>query len=178
MDRTEISVRARVSKEHAAAVYELLEARSLWLREKGVAQWETVYPRPRFDREVEAGVVWCWRRGTEILATVTLLAERPDYYPDGLWPGAIPAWYVCRFATALRWTGQRLGSRLLAEIELDAAAAGISALRLDVVESNPFLARYYEDNGFVRMSQWDFKGASSILFEKRVVSFDGDRVDP
>ena len=158
--------RALVSNEFAFSVYALLEDCSLWLRQNGIAQWESPYPRQRFDREVESGAVWCWRSKHGVDATVTLLTERPDYYPNQIWRNNTCAWYICRFAVARRLKGTGLGPRLLAEICADASAARIGALRLDVLASNPFLARYYETKGFNRVAEADIKGEGSVFLEK------------
>ena len=155
-------------------MYALLEECSLWLRENGIAQWHAPYPRQRFDREVEAGAVWFWPGARGVDATVTLLAERPDYYPASIWQDDTAAWYICRFAVARRLNGTGLGARLLGEICADASAARIAALRLDVVASNPFLPRYYETNGFYRVAEADIKGERSVFLEKLSPPLDDD----
>jgi len=120
-------------------LYGLLLEASAWLRGKGLRQWNPVYPRERFPREIEAGHVWHWAFGGEPIATVTLLERRPEYYPRGIWEDGLRAWYVCRFTVSRTLAGRRIGERLLEVLEADAVDKGVRVLRLDVVSSNPFL---------------------------------------
>jgi ribosomal protein S18 acetylase RimI-like enzyme len=168
MDRRGTSERTRASTENAAAVYALIVECSLWLRENGIAQWDPVYPRQRFDLDVAAGTVWFWPGPSAIDATVTLMHTRPDYYPERIWCDEGSAWYICRFAIARRLKGTGLGPRLLTEILAAASAERIGALRLDVGVSNPFLARYYQANGFSPIARGEIKGAGSIFLERAV----------
>ena len=72
------------------------------------------------------------------MATVTLLPQPPDYYPEHIWDGA-PAWYVGRFTVTRSLVGRGVGEHLLNQLEIDAADAGIHALRLDVAAATSFL---------------------------------------
>lgn len=147
-------------------VHGLLVEAAAWLREKGLRQWNPEYPSHRFAREVEAGSVWYWAGGGEVIATATLHELRPEYYPPGVWEDEIPAWYVCRFTVARRFAGQRVGEQVLERIEADAVGAGIRALRLDVTASNPFLEEYYLARGFQRHQTVEIFGEPSVMLEK------------
>jgi GNAT superfamily N-acetyltransferase len=148
--------------------YALLEECSQWLRLRGLTQWNPVYPRARFEREVHEGNVWLWADSDGVAATVTLFGRRPDYYPEQVWNDASEAWYICRFAVARRLKGAGIGGRLLSEIEDEARAAKLDALRLDVTASNPFLANYYQAKGFTVVAVGDIRGGASIFLEKRL----------
>jgi ribosomal protein S18 acetylase RimI-like enzyme len=161
--------RNRATAHDAAETYALLEECSNFLGAKGVAQWDPSYPRRRFDRDVSRGEVWLWRSADGVDATITLSTLRPDYYPERIWRDTIRAWYLCRFAVARRLSGMQLGVRLLAELEGDARAAGIEALRLDVTATNPFLAGYYAERGFEVAGRDEIKGDASIFLQKPLV---------
>jgi GNAT superfamily N-acetyltransferase len=166
----ELGVRTQVLPSELSDVYGLLQEASAWLRAQGSTQWNLVYPLERFTREVEAGHVWCWKVAAEPLATVTLLPSRPEYYQPGIWEDGIPAWYVCRFTVKRTRAGRRIGERLLRQLELDAAASGLRALRLDVIAANPFLERYYLARGFEACGTVEIKGERSVLLERRVAA--------
>jgi GNAT superfamily N-acetyltransferase len=166
------SGRIRATADDAAEAYTLIEECSAWLRAMGVPQWDPVYPRHRFDREVSEGAVWLWRSAEGVDATITLSALPPDYYPERVWRDGARAWYLCRFAVARRLKGAQLGVRLLAELERDASSAGIEALRSDVTAANPFLASYYAKRGFEAVECGKIKGEASIFFQK-LLAVDG-----
>lgn len=163
--------RLRATPSELHAVYALIEESSAWLRDKGLAQWNPVYPFERFSREVEQGRVWYWTSRTGPTATVTLQEQRPEYYPDEIWNDDVAAWYLCRFAVTRKLLGANVGPRLLAELEQDAALADRRALRLDVTASNPFLEKYYVTHGFGRVAVAEIRSESSVLLERTVSPF-------
>jgi GNAT superfamily N-acetyltransferase len=167
----DIGPRLRATPSELHAVYGLIEESSAWLRDKGLAQWNPVYPFERFSREVEQGHVWYWTSRMGPTATVTLLEQRPNYYPDEIWNDDVAAWYVCRFAVTRKLLGTNVGSRLLLELEHAAAIAGRRALRLDVTASNSFLERYYATRGFRRIAVADVRSERSVFLEKTVSTF-------
>jgi len=149
-------------------VYGLLEEASAWLRARGSTQWNPVYPLARFGRDIEHGHVWHWTLGPRIAATVTLLPSRPEYYPPDVWADRVTAWYLTRLAVARALSGQSIGARLLGQIETDARAAQVRALRLDVSAENRFLEQYYAARGFRRVAAGDIFGTPSTFFEQRL----------
>ena len=158
--------RVHATSADSARAYAVLEEATAWLRSKGIAQWDELYPRARFEREVEEGLVWVWKREDEIVATVTLHAERPEYYPTHVWTEGADAWYVCRFAVARAYSGTGLGAQLLRELERDALTVGKGALRLDVTAANPFLHAYYAALGFDEHARHELAGDEAIFLEK------------
>ena len=164
----QLGVRTQALPRDLADLYSLLKEASAWLRAQGSAQWNPTYPIERFTQEVEDGHVWYWKSGIALLATVTLLPRRPEYYPAGVWDDVLPAWYVCRFTVQRALTGRRVGESLLRQLELEAAACGVQALRLDVVASSPFLVRYYLAQGFEDCGTVEIMGERAVLLERRV----------
>jgi len=125
------------------------------------------YPLERFRREIAEGHVWYWTLEEAPIATVTLLPQRPEYYPRVIWDDGAPAWYLCRFAVARKLAGRRIGVRLLDQLAIDAERSGVAALRLDVVSSNPFLERYYLEHGFRSRGIAEILGQRVLLLERR-----------
>jgi GNAT superfamily N-acetyltransferase len=158
----------RATSDDLPAVYGLLEECSAWLRDRAIPQWNPVYPFERFAREVNEGHVWHLRSQGASVATVTLLEQRPEYYPHRIWNDGLDAWYVCRLAVGRRLVGAGIGSKLLAQIEAAAALAGRRALRLDVSAANPFLEGYYVARGYRRVTVAEIGGSSSIFLAKAV----------
>ena len=148
--------------------YALLLECSLWLRNRGVPQWTSPYPRDRFARDVSGGKVRLWRSGGQAIATATVSTQRPAYYPSEVWADAERACYVCRLAVSRAHARAGLGTRVLAELEREARETETAALRLDVAAANPFLRAYYEAHGFAVVARAQLMGDDALFMEKRI----------
>ena len=148
-------------------LYGIIAECSEWLKSKGIDQWDPPYPSYRFRLEIEKGEVYFFSMGNYIVGTVTLLRNKPDYYPPDLWNDD-NAWYVCRLAVPRRFSGKDIGTKILHAAETEAGKNGIKYLRLEVVKANGFLADYYEKNGFERVREGKSHGTASIFMEKTV----------
>ena len=162
-----LAPRLQATSHDTARIYQVLVLASAWLQARGLSQWNPVYPLKRFSRDVEAGHVWYWDLNGAVVATITLLTERPDYYPEHVWSYGRNAWYVCRFAVSRSVAGQGIGARALDEVESDASTAH-ARVRLDVSAANPFLEQYYAQRGYRRVAQADIKGAPALFLERFV----------
>lgn len=154
--------------EDLELLYAILVERSAWLSGKGIPQWNPIYPKTRFENELNAGRVYKFLAGEELVGTVTLLDVRPSYYPNDLWDDAISAWFICRLATLPQQSGKGYGDKIFRLIEAEASRRGVEALRLDVVKANPFLRSYYEKHGFVVIKEADSHGTHSLFMEKAI----------
>jgi len=147
-------------------LYSILEDCSAWLKSKGVQQWNPVYPKKLFFKNVQCGEVFYFTTGDKLTGTATLYNEKPFYYPTDVWNDNLKVWYLCRFAVPRHLKNKQAGSEIIREIENKARESGIERIRLDVVKSNPFLESYYANLGFQRISEVVLKETPSILMEK------------
>jgi len=147
-------------------LYSILEDCSMWLKSKGVQQWNPVYPKKLFFKNVQCGEVFYFTTNDELTGTATLYKEKPFYYPADVWNDNLKVWYLCRFAVPRHLKNKQAGSEIVREIENKARECGIERIRLDVVKSNPFLESYYENLGFQRIGEVVLKETPSILMEK------------
>ncbi len=149
--------------EHTDTVLSILREAAQWIQAKGIDQW----PADGFSREqtavrVEAGEVYLALRDGEAAGTLQL--QRSDPF---IW-GAMPddALYVHRLAVRRAFAGQGLGHALLRWAEERAAAAGKTYLRLDCMEENEALNRYYRQAGFSLRRRWEYGKWKANLYEK------------
>src|SRR5215472_6621336 len=99
--------------EDADPLYAILSGRTVWLAERGIAQWTSPYPRHLFDADVANGWVFALRRAGHLLVgTATVYPRAPAYYPREL-PADSFARYVCRLAVDIAFRGQELGREAL-----------------------------------------------------------------
>lgn len=161
-----VSVGVVASPDDLDAVAELLAQRTKWLRARNIPQWTTPYPRDRLVRDIEHSEVWCWKHEAVVIATATVSTHRPSYYPEHVWTDDARVTYLCRLAVSTAWAGQAVGVRVMRELQADAGAHGVRALRLDVTAANPFLERYYATDGFALVATGDIFGEPALFLEK------------
>ena len=158
----------RATEHDIDRVYGIIEECSEWLRKRGVRQWNPVYPRDLFSRDVKRGAVYYFMDGDSLVGTATICDKRPSYYPTNVWADESRVWFLCRFAVARRLKGNKFGARILDQLETKAARHGIEWIRMDVTKSNPFLESYYSALGYQRAGEVILANTPSILMEKRI----------
>lgn len=122
-------------------VLDVLNEVASWLTACAIRQWPPSFTVAMVEPGIRAGETWLARQDGEIVGTVSLS------WSDPAWPDAVDdAGYVHRLAVPRRGTG--LGQRLLGWAAQQVTDQGRSYLRLDCVESNRELRRYYERLGF------------------------------
>lgn len=148
-------VMRRAGADDLSEVMALLDERTRWLHERGKEQWNT-------GRNFETLIVdaigqrntWLLRDNDASLATLTLTSDGDtDFWtPEEL---REPALYLGKMASALRRSGEGLGSLMLSWAQDWAARSGFDSLRWDVWRTNNHLQDYYRSIGgrYVRTVQ-------------------------
>ncbi|TYP86000.1 GNAT family N-acetyltransferase [Blastococcus xanthinilyticus] len=149
----------------AGVLHALREQRARWMTDAGIRQW-----RPgevgvgEVEAQVAAGEWHVLEAGDRLVAGLRLL------WSDAVVWGDVPgdAAYVHGLVVDPAHAGAGIGAALLAWAAATAAGAGRSRLRLDCVESNPRLRRYYRDRGFTEVGRRVFDSGWDpvVLLEK------------
>lgn len=154
------------SAADAAAILSLRAAAERWLAARGIEQWHPgEVSLADVRRQVDAGEWQVACDGRVILAALRLL------WSDPMWHGTErPAVYVHGLVIDRAQAGRGLGARLLDWAATQGRSAGAEVLRLDCVESNPGLRRYYAGLGFRQVGRHDFDGPwhSAVLLERDI----------
>lgn len=154
----------------APSLLSLRSAAEQWLAERGIQQWgvgevSLADIAAHVDRAE-------WFVSTNpaggILAALRFLDEDTDVWPDAE-PGT--ARYVHGLVVDRVVAPPGAGAALLRWAEQRAAGQGVPVMRLDCVESNTRLRRFYTDQGYRQVGRRDFDGPwfSAALFEKHLV---------
>jgi GNAT superfamily N-acetyltransferase len=134
---------------------DLLEEVADWLAQRGINQWRPGSFRLSADyyaRSIAQGEVQLAFIGEALVGTLRLLLREPIVWPD---IAADDAVYVYNLAVRRPWARQQLGVRLLAWAGHRASALGRECVRLDCLDDNAFLRRYYTQAGFVDRGEID-----------------------
>jgi len=151
----------------AEALLVLREAASAWLVGRGIRQWEPGEVTLEEVRgQVDAGQWHVVREDEVPVAALRLL-----WQDERVWGAQPPvAAYVHGLVVSQRHHGVGLGSTLLRWAADQARARGRTLLRLDCIEDNQALRRYYARQGFDTVGRRDSEGRwySIVLLERRL----------
>jgi GNAT superfamily N-acetyltransferase len=109
--------------------------------------------------DIAQGALYLVWRGDEAVATISLLEVDPMFWPEA----GNDALYVHRFA--VRRAAAGAGRTALLWCVDEARRRGRSFVRLDCLEDNPGIRRYYERFGFVAVDEKVINGTSYALYE-------------
>lgn len=152
----------RATPSDAAVLARLREDAARWQQERGIAQWAPGdVPEEQFAEQSAAGE-WYLQRAPGLLGAIRLLDADPLFWGD---QEGQPALYVHGLVTS-RTAPKGTGAAMLRWAEERAGDAGCHLVRLDCVESNAKLCRYYEDQGYRRVGRRSFAGRSVALYDK------------
>jgi GNAT superfamily N-acetyltransferase len=151
--------------EDAAAILGLRTAAETWLAERGIEQWHPGEVSLADVRgQVAAGEWHVACDAGRMRAALRLL------WSDPVWGDHRPAVYVHGLVIDRAHAGHGLGAGLLDWAGARGRRAGATVLRLDCVEANPGLRRYYRRLGFREVGRRDFDGPwhSAVLLERAI----------
>ena len=145
------------------------EAAARWLSSNRIRQWETgEVGVEQIRTQIGAGECFAHRPDGKIQGELRLLWSDPEIWVDRPDDAA----YVHGLVIDRRHVGAGLGlgGRLLEWAEQQALGAGRAFLRLDCVETNVRLRRYYCEQGFREVGRRDLGEGwwPAMLFEKPI----------
>lgn len=150
----------------AQSIYALRVAAQQWMSERGVDQWQGEVSLARVQRQIAREEWYVAPHADGLAGALRLLWSDPD-----LWPADEKrAGYVHGLMIDRSHAGRRLGEQLLGWAEAHAAAAGATVVRLDCVDRNVRLRRYYAELGFREVGHKDFPRPHQdvVLLEKAI----------
>jgi hypothetical protein len=109
--------------------------------------------------DIAAGGLYLVWRGDDAVATLSLLEDDPIFWPDA----GDEAMYLHRFA--VRRSAAGAGRTAVLWCIDEARRRGRSLVRLDCLEDNPGIRRYYEGFGFVAVDEKMINGTAYTLYE-------------
>ena len=145
-------------------IIEILKQRCDWLKKNNMEQWgdwycTTKYNTNYFKKAMEINKFYIVKQGTEVKGGLLKNSDK-EYWNDNE-----EAYYIHHFATKLGLP--QLGVLVLNCIENIAKANKKSCIRLDCMQSNKKLNKYYKDYGFENVGFGDFPYKHN-LWEKKI----------
>jgi ribosomal protein S18 acetylase RimI-like enzyme len=145
-------------------VLDVLAEAAAWLRERGIEQWPSRFPRAQIVESIGRGETYLVHEGDSTVATFALQWEDPLFWGDRPPDGG----YVHRVAVVRAFAGRGLGARIVDWAAEQVAARGRRYLRLDCMAENGRLRRYYEELGFEHRGDVERGTWGASLYERAV----------
>ncbi|MBD3918502.1 GNAT family N-acetyltransferase [Paenibacillus sp. PR3] len=153
--------------DDAPAIMELLLQTALWLKSKGSTQWNGLLRGEDHHNTQECarrGDVYLFKDGEALAGIVTLLRS-PSAWDIALWgeEGHDQAVYLHRLAINRAYGGLNLGDAILQWVHSSIRFDGKDRIRLDCIDSNPLLDKFYRSAGYSYQGHSD---SGFFLFER------------
>ncbi|MBF0582632.1 MAG: GNAT family N-acetyltransferase [Magnetococcales bacterium] len=160
----------RATLEVCQEIIELLQQSAKWLQQCGVTQWPPDWllsQVPLVCEQIKLGWVWTARQqgnSQKIIGIVTIREHAEEYW------GTVrePTLFLQKLARHRDPVYAGVGKKMLLWLEHEACRRHCQWLRLECLESNTALHRYYEMHGFARTGHVTDHGTPLLLYQKRV----------
>lgn len=157
----------KINKDEIPILYDIIKERIQWMGDNDIKQWEVVdyeslFPLSYYEKKYEKGEIFVLVKASnnELLCGGVLLEH------DDLWDDDEPSIYLHNFASKLGYPG--IGKIYMKYTEEYAKSIGKIFLRLDSINSNKKLTKYYEDQGFKPVGKCHFSTYYGVLRQKRI----------
>lgn len=165
---------ALARKDHASAIWHILQGEIEVMRNTGRNQWQNGYPNPQtVATDIEKGQGRVLLQGSEVVGYCALITSGDPFY-DHIWNGN---WLTssnsrhCRYAVVHRigiapeHTRKGLATAFLQMLMTEAAAMGCESMRIDTNFDNAQMLHILPKLGFTRCGMVMVKDGERHAFE-------------
>ncbi len=154
----------RADRSHLDAAWQIIARCRTALRERGILQWDDLYPtREIVAADIAGGRLFVLTCAGRARAVVTVDATPDEQFATVPWTTAEPALIVHRLCVDPAAQGRVLGGRLMDHVEAHAEHHRFACVRLDAYSGNPQALALYRGRGY--------REAGQIFFPRRALPF-------
>lgn len=157
----------RVQKDAAPEVLNICKGAAIWLNEKGIDQWQSFSDpekaRATIDKRFDEGEVFLAYLDGVAVGTITLQWNDEFWGPLG---NDASSGYIHTMTVRRDFSGHGLGRELLDWAGDYFKKSGKIKMRLDCMENNSRLCRYYDEQGFKTIGHKDWNGKPVVMKER------------
>jgi len=147
------------------AAWGIVDSCRIALRERGIAQWDAVYPSlDTVERDVRNGTLFVLMVEDGCAGVVTLDGNADPSYTSLNWETEEPAMIVHRLCVRPDLQGRGIGHRLMKFAEDHATTSAYRSIRLDAYSGNAAAVAFYRQRGYRHVGQ--------LYFPRRSLPFD------
>lgn len=146
----------------------LVEAAKKEMQEKGIDQWDVVYPvKEDFARDIENSTLYVVEKEQDFVGVFVLSREADEAYFKCEWEGMEDtACILHRLCLSPKYQGKGLSREIMSYVEALAKSLGYQSIRLDAFTKNPIAIRLYAGSGYKERGFADWRKGRFVLMEK------------
>lgn len=152
------------------AVMELFDVAKEDMAEKGIDQWDELYPSiADVGEDIKEGTLTLVKQGKNLTAVYTINRKQDSAYKFGDFKDNSDNYVVLhRLCVNPKYQGMGIAAKTLAHIDEQARKEGWSSIRLDVFTKNPRAVKLYENAGYRYAGDAYFRKGRFLLMEKLI----------
>lgn len=155
--------------EDLDALILLLQAAVRDMEQKGIHQWDAVYPnRKDLEQDVRTQTLYVCAREGKPIAMGVLNEQWDPEYEELNWKQSGNVCILHRLCIHPAVQGRGMGRQMLLGLEEAARSMGYTAIRLDAFSQNPHAQRLYRGMGYAYVGDVVFRKGVFHCYEKGI----------
>lgn len=146
-------------------VWDVIASCRIALRERGIMQWDTIYPSvDTVENDIANETLFVLSAEQTCVGIVTLDANADSAYASLQWKFEEPALIVHRLCIRPGLQGRGFGHQLMQFAEGRVSAGEHKSIRLDAYSENVSAVRFYQQRGYRQVGQLFFPRRTRPFF--------------
>lgn len=136
----------------------------------GINQWDDIYPNEEtIHNDILNKQMFLGEMDKNIVSVFVLNQECDEEYENGDWQYKDSSCFIVhRLCVNSLFQGRGVGRKTMELIESILQSKGIETIRLDAFSQNPIALRMYENLGYKKVGEVNFRKGLFYLYEKKI----------
>lgn len=141
------------------------------MEDKRIYQWDSLYPtKEDFLEDIRKQQLFTGLINDDIAVIYVLNRDCDVQYGNGDWKYPDSEYRVIhRLCVHPKYQNRGVAKNTLLHIEKELREIGVEVIRLDVFSNNPFALSLYENSGYVKVGNADWRKGRFFLMEKSLI---------
>ncbi len=135
-----------------------------------IFQWDNLYPtKADFIADIQKQQLFIGMTNNDISVIYTLNKDSDKEYRNGAWKYLNSEYRIIhRLCVNPKYQNRGIAKMTLLHIEEELREIGVETIRLDVFSNNPFALSLYQNNGYKKAGNADWRKGRFYLMEKHL----------
>lgn len=140
------------------------------MNENNIYQWDEIYPNDEIlKQDILKNQMYVGIRDDVIVSVVVINKEFEQEYENGNWQYDNTKFAIVhRLCVNPIYQNQRIGKETMIMIENLLLKSGIESIRLDAFSQNPYALKMYENLGYKKVGEANWRKGLFYLLEKKL----------
>ncbi len=146
----------------------LFEAAKTDMAEKGINQWDEIYPNINdINDDINKNQMYTVRMGNKLAGVYVINEESDNAYKFGTWTDTEGKYVVIhRLCVVPEFQNTGIATKIMEHIEAEQKKLGVTSIRLDVFSKNPYALKLYDKLGYQNVGDAYWRKGRFYLMEK------------